>query len=144
MYSEYQNEPYSNKYSPWCTHWIRRCNWLHRCCLYCLYWCNALRWCSSVSDSSSLGRETPLWNGCDTIVLSASRWHSQFHSSEAARSKMYNVALSPARETIWSVLLIFECLNPLDAGRRLTDFSQTSYAAGSRLTYKTVNQRSGS
>ena len=34
--------------------------------------------------------------------------------------------------------------NPLDAGRRLTDFSQTSYAAGSRLTYKTVNQRSGS
>ena len=35
-------------------------------------------------------------------------------------------------------------LNPLDAGRRLTDFSQTSYAAGSRLTYKTVNQRSGS
>ena len=35
-------------------------------------------------------------------------------------------------------------INPLDAGRRLTDFSQTSYAAGSRLTYKTVNQRSGS
>ena len=35
-------------------------------------------------------------------------------------------------------------LNPLDARRRLTDFSQTSYAAGSRLTYKTVNQRSGS
>ena len=34
--------------------------------------------------------------------------------------------------------------NPLDAGRRLTDFSQTSYVAGSRLTYKTVNQRSGS
>ena len=26
-------------------------------------------------------------------------------------------------------------LNPLDAWRRLTDFSQTSYAAGSRLTY---------
>ena len=36
------------------------------------------------------------------------------------------------------------CVNPLDAGRRLTDFSQTSYAAGSRLTYCTVNQRSGS
>ena len=35
-------------------------------------------------------------------------------------------------------------INPLDAGRWLTDFSQTSYAAGSRLTYKTVNQRSGS
>ena len=35
-------------------------------------------------------------------------------------------------------------INPLDAGRRLTDFSQTSYAAGSRLTYCTVNQRSGS
>ena len=35
-------------------------------------------------------------------------------------------------------------LNPLDARRRLTDFSQTSYAAGSRLTYKTVNQCSGS
>ena len=35
-------------------------------------------------------------------------------------------------------------VNPLDARRRLTDISQTSYAAGSRLTYKTVNQRSGS
>ena len=35
-------------------------------------------------------------------------------------------------------------LNPLDARRRLTDISQTSYAAGSRLTYKTVNQCSGS
>ena len=34
--------------------------------------------------------------------------------------------------------------NPLNAGRRLTDFSQTSYAAGGRLTYCTVNQRSGS
>ena len=35
-------------------------------------------------------------------------------------------------------------LNPLDARRRLTDISQTSYAAGRRLTYKTVNQCSGS
>ena len=42
---------------------------------------------------------------------------------------------------LWIPKVIF---NPLDAGRRLTDFSQTSYAAGSRLTYKTVNQRSGS
>ena len=39
---------------------------------------------------------------------------------------------------------LFNVFNPLDARRRLTDISQTSYAAGSRLTYKTVNQRSGS
>ena len=33
--------------------------------------------------------------------------------------------------------------NPLDAGRRLTDFAQTSYAAGSLLTDCTVYERSG-
>ena len=46
--------------------------------------------------------------------------------------------------TCRDVIINLLTLNPLDAGRRLTDFSQTSYAAGSRLTYKTVNQRSGS
>ena len=34
-------------------------------------------------------------------------------------------------------------LNPLDAGSRLTDFAQTSYAAGSLLTDCTVYERSG-
>ena len=34
-------------------------------------------------------------------------------------------------------------VNPLDAGRRLTDFAQTSYAAGSLLTDCTVYERSG-
>ena len=53
------------------------------------------------------------------------------------------------RRATWFIYSLYDLpyydrLNPLDAGRRLTDFSQTSYAAGSRLTYKTVNQRSGS
>ena len=34
-------------------------------------------------------------------------------------------------------------LNPLDAGRRSTDFAQTPYAAGSLLTDGTVYERSG-
>ena len=33
--------------------------------------------------------------------------------------------------------------NPLDAGRRSTDFAQTPYAAGSLLTDGTVYERSG-
>ena len=40
----------------------------------------------------------------------------------------------------------FSCqnrINPLDAGRRLTDFAQTSYAAGSLLTDYTVYEHSG-
>ena len=34
-------------------------------------------------------------------------------------------------------------INPLDVGRQLTDFAQTSYAAGSLLTDCTVYERSG-
>ena len=34
-------------------------------------------------------------------------------------------------------------VDPLDAGRLLTDVAQTSYAAGSLLTDCTVNERSG-
>ena len=34
-------------------------------------------------------------------------------------------------------------INPLDAGRRSTDFAQTPYAAGSLLTDVTVYERSG-
>ena len=52
---------------------------------------------------------------------------------------MYNI-----QKTLQTQQQYVKLINPLDAGRRLTDFSQTSYAAGSRLTYKTVNQRSGS
>ena len=37
----------------------------------------------------------------------------------------------------------FRDINPLNAGRWLTDFAQTSYAVGSLLTDCTVYERSG-
>ena len=40
-------------------------------------------------------------------------------------------------------LISDEHINPLDAGRRSTDFAQTPYAAGSLLTDGTVYERSG-
>ena len=45
----------------------------------------------------------------------------------------------------WIVLRLFDksYVNPLDAGRRSTDFAQTPYAAGSLLTDGTVYERSG-
>ena len=45
-------------------------------------------------------------------------------------------AFSVAGPMEWNALPAeLRTINPLDAGRWLTDFSQTSYAAGSRLTY---------
>ena len=50
--------------------------------------------------------------------------------------KLGNEGQKGETEVVRGASLISEFdVNPLDAGRRLTDFSQTSYAAGSRLTY---------
>ena len=44
--------------------------------------------------------------------------------------------------TVSALLKEYSDLNPLDAGRRSTDFAQTSYAARSLLTDGTVYERS--
>ena len=49
-------------------------------------------------------------------------------------SQMYRDAL---------ILNLPDVINPLDAGSRLTDFAQSSNAAGSLLTDRTVYERSG-
>ena len=80
------------------------------------------------------------------LGVGAGRWHYVVHDVDVYVVEHDAIAVTGGAANVihWDEQKNGADFNPLDARRRLTDFSQTSYAAGSRLTYKTVNQRSGS